>query len=143
MAAITVNADRVAPVFARDAEIYAIIAGATLVPGDLVYINSSGKAVKGLAAAAGTALFAGVCLSDGAAGQAVDVLVRGHVTGYGIDALDYGALVYLGDTGGADTAAGTVEVSVASVMPISDHGLSKVLYVNANLVTQASHTTGA
>jgi hypothetical protein len=138
MSAIVVTKEQVAPVNARDAEIIPVIAGEAIDYGDPVFIKTTtGKAFKTLAAAAGTAKFAGFSLSKAGAGQAVDVMKKGWLFGWTISALAYGAAVYAGDTGGADTAAGTVSLQIATVVPLTDPALTKVLYVDANWLTGA------
>lgn len=138
MTAIAINTDRVAPVFTDRSEIYAFIAGEAIERGDPVFIQTTtGKAFKSLAAAAGTAAFAGYSLHKAGAGQAIDVLKRGHMYGLTLDALNAGARTYVGNTGGSDTAAGTVSVATGTVIQLSDPGLTKVLYVDADWLTGA------
>jgi hypothetical protein len=138
MTAIVVTKEQVAPVNMRDAEIIPAIAGESIDYGDPVFIKTTtGKAFKTLAAAAGTAKFAGFSLSKAGAGQAIDVFKRGFIAGWSISALNYGAAVYAGDTGGADTAAGTVSLQIAVVVPLTDRALTKVLWVDANWLTGA------
>ena len=137
MTAITVTKEQVAPVNGRDAEIIPVIAGESIDYGDPVFIKTTtGKAFKTLAAAAGTAKFAGFSLSKAGAGQAIDVLKKGWLFGWTL-AGDYGAIIYAGNTGGADTAAGTVSLQIAVIVPLTDPALTKVLYVDANWLTGA------
>lgn len=138
MTAIVINTERVAPVYAALAEIFPFIAGETIQRGDPVFIQTTtGKVFKSLAAAAGTAKFAGYALQQAGAGQAVDVLKKGHMYGLTLDALNAGARTYVGDTGGSDTAVGTVTVATGTVIQISDAALTKVLYVDADWLTGA------
>lgn len=138
MTAITVNTDRVAEVYANRAEVYPRIAGETIERGDPLFIQTTtGKVFKTLAAAAATAAFAGYSLSKAGAGQAVDVLKKGHMYGLDLSSLNAGARTYAGNTGGTDTAAGTVSVATGTVTQLSDAALTKVLYVDADWLTGA------
>lgn len=133
MAAVTVTAANISPVFGAHAEIFPFIAGEALTAGNVVYFNSSGKVIKASGAASGTAKVAGIALQTVGAGQSVDVLKEGHLEGLTLTALAYGAKVYLSDTsGGFDTAAGTVSVVIGSVVPTSEQGSNKLLYVQSN-----------
>src|SRR5688500_10885743 len=130
MAAVTVTAASISPAFGATAEIYPFVAGEALTAGHAVYFNSSGKVVKASAAAAGTAKVAGIALQTVGSGQTVDVLKLGQLEGLTLTALAYGAKVYLSDTaGGLDTAAGTVSKVIGSVVPTSEQGSNKLLYV--------------
>lgn len=142
MAAITTNTDRVAPVFANLAEIFPQIAGETIERGDPLFVKvADGKVYKTLAAAAATAAFAGYSLHKAGAGQAVDVLKKGHMYGLDLDAVAYGARTYAGNAGGSDTAAGTVSVPTGTVVGLSDPARTKVVYVDADWLTGA-HAAG-
>lgn len=141
MTAITTTPDRVAPIFASLAEIFSFIAGETIDRGDPVFIQTTtGKVFKSLAAAGTTAAFAGYSLHKAGAGQAVDVLKKGHMWGHDVSALAYGARTYVGDTGGSDTAAGTVSVPTGTIVPLSDSALTKVVFVDADWLTGAYAT---
>lgn len=130
MTAVTVTAAKVAPVFPLDAKIRTRIAAEALTAGQNVYVNSNGKVAKANAGAAGTAKMRGIALETVGAGQAVSVLIEGEASGYDLSGLAYDAVVYLSDTAGAfDTAAGTVSVIAARVVPMSDKDLTKVLYI--------------
>ena len=138
MTAITVNTDRVAECFADRSEVFAKIAGEAISRGDPVFMKTTdGKVYKSLAAAAATAAFMGVALNDVGAGQAVDVLKKGHIFGLTLTSLNAGARAYLGDTGGFDTAVGTVTLAIGTVDQLSDAALTKVLYVDADWLTGA------
>lgn len=144
MAEITVNTDRVAPIKADRAEIVPFICAETITRGAPVFIQTTtGKLLNSDGAAAGTAGFAGFALRSGAAGQAVDVLVQGEFAGYAVSGMAVGDPAYLGDGGGLDTAAGTVEVIVARVIPMTDAALTQVLYVNADLAGSGAFAAGA
>lgn len=132
MAAIVSTEVQISILFPQRAEIYDAIAGEAITAGQAVYFNSSGKIIKSNAGAAGTAKFAGIALNTAGAGQAVSVLVRGHIAGYTLSGA-YGSKAYLSDTAGAlADAAGTVSVVAGSVVPLSDASRTKVLYVNSS-----------
>ncbi len=82
--------------------------------------------------AAGTARVMGIALNAAGVGQAVSVILQGHIEGFALSGVAYDAPVYLSDnnSGILGDAAGTVSVVVGRVMPLSDKSLSKVLYVN-------------
>jgi hypothetical protein len=135
MTAIAKVENEVGPSYAASAEMYPGVAAVDLTRGDLVYFNSVGKLVKSDAAAAGTAKCAGMVMTSVKAGQATSILKRGHVEGYTLTALAYGAKVYMamgGAAGGLDTAAQTVSVVMASVVPLTDPAATKVLYFDAD-----------
>lgn len=91
-------------------------AAAAITRGQAVYLTTAGLVGVASAGAAGTAGYAGIATSDAAAGQRVDYIEKGLVEGFTLTALDFGALVYLGDTAGTlDTAAGTVSTVVGRV----------------------------
>lgn len=138
MATITVDTGEVAPVFADRSEIIAAIAGEALEYGDPVFIKTgTGTAFKGDGAAAGTAAFAGYCLTKAGVGQAIDIMKRGHLYGFAISGLAYGARTYVGNTGVTADVAGTVSVASGTVVPLSDSAKTKVLYVDADWLTGA------
>jgi hypothetical protein len=136
MTAIALDSTRnVNVVFAETAEIRDFKEAETLALGDVVYINSAGKAAKADASVAGTAQARGIVVSK--QGSAVSVLKRGYVAGFDISGLDYDDQVFLSDTtGDLDTAAGTVEVPCGRVSPLSNDSLTKVLYVEFDWITQ-------
>lgn len=131
MGDLTVTAAKVAPVFPDKAEIYTYIAHETITAGQAVYlVAATGKV--GLADendSAATSACIGIALNGGAAGQAIDVIVRGHVYGFTLTALNYGAMCSLSNTAGAllDTSATTN--SVGRVDRLADNDGTKVLYV--------------
>ena len=139
MAAITVNTDRVAEVYANRAEVFPFIAGETIERGDPLYIQTTtGKVFKSTAVTASPhAAFVGYSLSKAGAGQAVDVLKKGHMYGLDLSALAAGARTYVGNTGGTDTAAGNITVETGTVIRLSDAALTKVLWVDADWLTGA------
>jgi hypothetical protein len=104
-----------------------------------VYINSSGKAALADASAAGTAVCRGIAISDAGAGQVVEVLAFGYLTGYDLSSVAYDTILSVSDTAGAiDNGAGspTVAAPIGRVTPLSDGALTKVVFVNClyNLV---------
>ena len=130
MAQVTVTAAQVAVLFPEKAEIYDRIAAEALTAGDLCYLDTNGKATKATAAQAGTVVDVGLVLTTRGAGSAVSVLKRGHVAGFALSGLAYGAKVYASDTAGqiAD-ANGTVNLKVGTVEAIPQaNGPQKVLY---------------
>jgi hypothetical protein len=131
MADIAVVAAQVAPVDPMKAEIRDLIAAAALTAGQPVYIDANGKA--GVADGNGDSpanRFRGIALKSVAAGQPVPVLVRGVVFGFTVSGLAYDAAVYVSDTAGSlADAAGTTSLVAGRVVPLTDRGLTKVLYV--------------
>jgi len=131
MADITVTAARVATIFPAKTLIFDAEAAVAIKAGEAVYINSNGKAALADASAAGTLGTPGVALNSAGAGSGVSVLKEGHVAGYDLSGLAYGAKVYVSDTAGAlADAAGTVSFVVGTVVPIPQvGGAVKALYV--------------
>lgn len=83
--------------------------------------TTSAKFTKGNATAAGEAAIYGISLTKAHyAGQAITAVRRGLVdVGNALDALAFGASVYLSNTDGAlADAAGTVSVVVGTVVPM-------------------------
>jgi hypothetical protein len=133
MADIALTAAQIAPVFPKEAEIYAFEAAVTITAGQAVYVNTSGKIDLADANGSGTLQFRGIALNGGGAGQTIDVLKRGHVYGFTISAVAYDAPLFLSDTAGsiADGAGGT-SINVGRVVPLNNTGtLTKVVYVAA------------
>lgn len=135
MGDIAVTAAQVAPVFPEKAEIFTGIAGATITAGQVVYgIISSG--LLGLAdenASAEASAALGIALNGGGAGQAIDVLRKGHVYGYTVSGLAYWLACSLSNTAGALLDTGATTNILARVEPLSDASLTKVLYVDCTL----------
>lgn len=129
MADIAVTAAQVAVLFPHTAEVYSFIAAETITAGQAVYFTSAGKAGVADANASGKQQVRGIALNGAGAGQAVDVVKRGHVAGFTLGT--YNTLVYLSDNAGelAD-AAGTVSAAVGRIVALSDSALSKALYVD-------------
>jgi hypothetical protein len=138
MADLTVTAAQVAQAYAKSgkAEIYDVVAGATITAGQPVYIDSNGDAQLTDASAAGTAQVAGIALNGGGAGQAISVIHHGCIYGFDLSGIAYWGLAYLSDTAGtlAD-GVGTVTVPVGRVVPLSDSDRTKVLFVDIDITT--------
>ena len=131
MTAVTVTAVRVALVDPLKAVVKSYIAGVTITKGQSVYIiAATGKLGLCTGAAANQAAqFRGIALNGGGAGQAIDVVEDGEVSGFTL-AGDYDTIIHQGDTAGAlDTATGSVQVHVGRVAPMSDADRTKVLRV--------------
>lgn len=88
--------------------------------------TTTGRWMNANATTAAESTYVWIALRTVAAGEGVTAYRRGIVSGYDLDALDYGAAVYLSDTDGrlAD-AAGTVSVIVGRVVPIHDRPLGE------------------
>ena len=134
MTDIALTAAQIAPVFPKEAEIYAFEAAATIAAGDAVYLNSSGKVDLADANGSGTLQFRGIALNGGAAGQTIDVLKKGHVYGYTVASVAYDAPLYLSDTAGSIAdGAGSTSINVGRVVPLNNTGtLTKVVYIEAD-----------
>ena len=133
MADITVTAAQVARPFPEKDMVFDFIAAVAITAGKGVYINSAGKVDLASGGAAGTSRIAGIALNAAGAGQAVSVLIRGHIAGFALSGLAYDAVLYVSNTAGSlGDAAGTVSVTVGRVVPLSDKALTKVLYVDCN-----------
>lgn len=124
-------------VFAETAEIRDFREAETLAVGDVVYINSAGKAAKADASDAGTAQARGIVVKR--QGMTVSVLKRGYLAGFGLGDLAYDARVFLSDTAGklAD-GAGTVTVPCGRVNCYTNDSLTKILYVEFDWISQFS-----
>lgn len=134
MADITLTAARVAVIFPAKAIVFDAEAAVAIEAGQAVYINSNGKAALADASAANTLVTPGVALNKAAAGQGVSVLKEGHVAGYDLSGMAYGAKAYASDTAGAlADAAGSTSLVMGSVVPIPVVGAPvKALYVEAD-----------
>lgn len=134
MADIALTAAQIAVVYPDQAEIITMICGAAITAGQAVYqIAASGKAGVADANDAGKQQIRGIALEGGGAGQAISVLVKGHVYGFTISGLNYDAALYLSDTAGAlADAAGTLSVNAGRVAAIPDKDMTKVLYFEAD-----------
>jgi hypothetical protein len=133
MADIALTAASIGRVFPQSDEVYSFVAAAAITAGQALYLTSTGKVDLYDSNGSGTLQFLGIALNKAAAGQAVDVLKRGHVYGYTITSLAYFAPVYGSNTAGAFAdAAGASSIICGRVVSISDNGnLTKVLYIEA------------
>lgn len=133
MADITVTAAQVALVFPSKAEIIDGIATETITVGQAVYQLTTRKFGVADANAAGKQQFRGIALNSAGAGQAVSILKKGFVAGFGIGSLNGDVALYLSDTAGAlADAAGTMTVICGRVFGLSDNDLTRVLYIDAD-----------
>lgn len=133
MADITVTAAQVSVVHPNNAEIMDFIATEAITAGQAVYQLTTRKVGVADGNAAGKQFFRGIALKTVGAGQAVSVLVRGSVAGYGLGSLNGDAPLYLSDTAGAFAdAPGTKLVRIGRVVGLSDSSNTKILYVDAN-----------
>lgn len=133
MTALTTIPAQISPVFPMHAEIYPMIAAVAIEAGDALYLTTSGTVGLADANGSGTLQFRGIALNKAGAGQAVGVLKRGHVYGFGVSGLAYDAPVYVSNTEAKldDTAGGTT-IHAGRVVPMSDSAKTKVLYVEAD-----------
>lgn len=132
MTDIALTAAKIAPCFPEKAEIFPGIAGATITAGQAVYLATTG--LLGVAdenVDAEHSFVWGIALNGGGAGQAIDVLRRGHVYGFTVSGLAYALACNLSNTAGA-LQNGTTYV-VARVVALSDADLTKVLFVDCTL----------
>lgn len=133
MADLTVTAAQVGMLDPQKCETWNFRAGATITAGQAIYQNSSGRGDLADASVAGTAGFRGIALNGGGAGQAITVLKKGAVYGFGVSGLAYDLEIFLSDTAGAlADAAGTVSTHAGRVVSVSDNDATKVLYVEAS-----------
>jgi hypothetical protein len=139
MTDIALTAAKIAPCFPEKAEIFSGIAGVTITPGAAVYmIVASGK--LGLAdedASAEASWVWGIALNGGGAGQAIDVLRRGHVYGFTVSGLAYGLICNLSATAGVLTDGNSATNPVARVVPLTDADMTKVLFVDCSIIPAA------
>ena len=133
MADIVVTAAQVGACFPDKAEITDLIAVEAITAGQAVYQDTNGKAGVADANASGAQQFRGIALNAAGAGQAVSVLVRGHVYGFTVSGMNGDAIAYLSDTAGAlGTTNGTMTVNCGRVTCLTDGSLTKVLYICAD-----------
>lgn len=133
MSDITVTAAQVGVVYPEKADIFDMIAGATITAGQAVYQTSAGKADLADANGSGTLQFRGIALNGGGAGQAISVLKRGHVYGFTVTSQSYDAALYVSNTAGAlaDSAGGTT-INAGRVVALPDASATKVVYIEAD-----------
>lgn len=133
MSDITVTAAQVGVVYPEKADIFDMVAGATITAGQAVYQTSAGKADLADANGSGTLQFRGIALNGGGAGQAISVLKRGHVYGFTVTSQAYDAALYVSNTAGAlaDAAGGTT-INAGRVVALPDASATKVVYIEAD-----------
>lgn len=132
MAAVTLTAAQVALVFPDRAEVVPAIAAAVTTVGQAKYYDTDGNVASTLAGTTAANAFHGVALKAAGAGQAIDLVHRGHLYGFDLSNVAYGGTVYAGTAAGAysDSAVGgTVPVGIC--VPLTDPDRTKVLYVMA------------
>jgi hypothetical protein len=108
-------------------------AAVAITAGQVIYLNTGGRAALADASAAGTAVAIGIALEGAAVGQPVPVLALGYVSGFTLTSLAYGALLLLSDTAGAiDDGGGspTVDAPIGRVWSIGDSANTKCIFVN-------------
>lgn len=101
-------------------------AGAAITEGSPVRFDAAGKFIPALADVAANANVYGVAVKTVAAGMAVTAIRRGILNTGGLDAVAYGAPVYLSVTAGrladaAPAAAGTTSLVIGRVVPGQNH----------------------
>lgn len=134
MADLSPTAAQVSPVNETQYTAKVFIAAAAITAGQLVYLNSSGKADLAKANATGTIQqLLGVAMKTVAAGKAVTVLFEGSVYGLGVAA--FGSLYVSAATAGAIsdaaiTGTGNFNVCIGRVYPMTDDSLTKVAYIH-------------
>lgn len=124
------------PIFPDRAEIFPVQAAETVANGQVAYQASTGKFGLADTDAAGKQQARGIFLDAAGAGQGSSILKRGHIGGFDVSGLSYGAVVYASDTaGGLDSAAGTMTVPVGRVVAMSGDDLTKVIYIDCDWIT--------
>jgi hypothetical protein len=140
MGNIAVTAAKVAVCFPLKADVQTFIAGTTITAGQAVYgVVSTGA--LGLAdedASAEASACLGIALNGGGAGQAINVLRRGHVYGFTVSSLAYWLPVSLSATAGALLDDGTATGIVGRIEPLSDSDKTKVLFVDCGVGIRAA-----
>lgn len=133
MAAITVTAADVRPL--NGAVVRRYNAGATVTPGDAVYIASDGDVEEADADAEASTMAIGIVIADGtgavsfAAGTRVDVVVFGPVTGF--SSMTPGGNVYVSVTAGAlDQTAPTASGDFVNAIGYAES--ASTIFVNPN-----------
>lgn len=131
MAQVTCTPAQVAPVSNTQPEIVTLIAAAAIERGDVIALDSNGKAALLEADSNGPSTLVGIAISKAGAGQPVSVLARGYLYGFALSGLAFGAKVYTGATGGqlTDALVATYGQTVGRVASIEG---TKVLEVCPN-----------
>lgn len=134
--ALLTGATGAEPIWPTKAKIKPVVANETVANGNAAYLASTGKYGKADANAAGKQQFRGIFLQPAGSGQGTSILERGAIGGFDVSGMAYDALVYLSDTAGAlADAAGTMTVPVGRVVPMSDNDLTKVIEIDATVLT--------
>ena len=135
MADLSLVTDQIATIYPQKAEIHSYIAAEAITAGQAVYtVAATGKVGVAEADAAGKQQARGIALQGVGAGQAVEVLRRGHLHGFTLTSQNYDDPIYLSDTAGAlADAAGTLAVPIGLVVALPDKGLTKVLFVDCRM----------
>ena len=134
MTDIARTAAKIGVVFPDDASIYPRIAAEAIEAGQAVYELAAGTVgVADATTSGGLFQFYGIALQNAAAGQAVDVLVWGHLYGFAVSAVNCGTVLHLSETAGAlaDAApAGTgTAVHCGFVTALSDAAKTRVVMI--------------
>jgi hypothetical protein len=110
-----------------------LIAVEAITAGQVVYMDTAGKAALADASAAGTAVAIGIALEAASIGQPVPILAFGFVTGFTLTSESYGELLKLSNTAGAvDDGGGspTVSAPIGRVWSVGDSAATKVIFVH-------------
>lgn len=139
MADIALTAAKIAPVFPDTAEIYPKIAAEAITAGQAVYQTTTGTVGIADATTSGALFpFYGIALQAAAAGQAVDVLVRGVLAGFTVASVNCGTVLHLSETAGAlaDAApAGTgTDNKVGVVTALTDAAKTRVVHITGPVI---------
>lgn len=135
MADIALTAAQVEPCYPTKAEIYDWIAGVAITKGQALYETTTGLAGVADANDSGKEQFIGIALKSVGIGQAVPVLIRGHVYGFTVAAVNAHAVLYLSNTAGAlADAAGTMTVNVGKVTALPDGNHVRVVFIVADFL---------
>ncbi len=138
MADLTLTVAQVSPVNDVEYEAPTYLAAAALTLGTPVYVNSSGNVAAAQGNAVGTSRCVGIVIAQ--QGLATTVLQRGRLAGFDLSGMAYGANAYLSSATAAKlqdaivTGTGNVVTPVGVVVPMSDADLTKVLWVDIDLL---------
>lgn len=137
MADLAPTAAQVSPVNETEYIAKTYIAAVAITPGQLCYLNSSGKAALARANATGTIqALIGVALHAAAAGKPVAIMRKGSVYGL-VGAQAYGTVLYASITAGggfigdaAVAGTGNFNIPIGMVEPMTDDALTKVAWID-------------
>lgn len=136
MADLTVTAAKVAPLNPLQSEFITFIAASAITAGQPCYQTSAGKAAPADANAAGLQQVRGIAVNAAAAGQPVDLIVKGLLGGFTISQA-YDTRIFVSDTVGAlADAAGTMSVPVGRVVGLTDKAITKAQFVDISYAAQ-------